>query len=409
LTDIRPLQPEDLERFVGAMTGPFGFDLPEEDDQKAALLVRMRKLFEPQRARAAFDGSRIVGTLGVFSFTMTVPGGTIPVAGTTQVTVQVTHRRRGVFSEMMRAHLEEAVEHGDAGAALWASDSAIYGRFGYGMASWSTELANDRRHVDFHRLAADPAPVEIVDVDEVREPAITVYDRVRAEVPGMMSHTAGWWDRVFSDMPWNRNGAGRARYGLVTQGGVPTGWTKYRIKDRDEDDGHPSQDVVVVQLYADTPGAWSGLWSHVLSHDFGHTIHADVRPIDDPIHSLLGGVRRVRTRVSDGLWFRILDVPRVLEARSYDVADSVAITVNDPLGFTTGSYRIEVESGSAAVAAAADGEIAIDIEDLSALSLGGRSARELAAAGRIGGEAAAIGRLDRLFRGRRAPWSPIIF
>lgn len=408
MTDIRPLESGDLERFVEAMSGPFGFDLPEAAEERTALLERMARLFEPARARCAFDGSKIVGTLGVFSFTMTVPGGTIPVAGTTQVTVQVTHRRQGVLSRMMRSHLEEALEHGDAAAALWASDSAIYGRYGFGMASWSTEVEVDRRYVDFHRKAADPHPVDILDMDGIRAPAIAVYDRVRAAVPGMMQHNEAWWDRIFGDQPWNRGGAGRARYGLVTEGGTPTGWVLYRLKDT-EGHGHPAQDVMVSHLYADSPGAWAGLWSHVLSHDFGQTVRARLRPIDDPIHSLLRGVRRAATTISDGVWVRVLDVARILEARTYPTAGSIGLTIHDPLGFTTGTYRLDTDGAASRVTRSDAGEVEMDIEDLSALSLGGRSAVELAMAGRLRGDDAAIRRLDTLMRGPRAPWSPVIF
>ncbi|MEX2655592.1 MAG: GNAT family N-acetyltransferase [Acidimicrobiia bacterium] len=409
MIEVRPPRGDDLEAYATAMSGPFGFDLPEEPDDRNALLDRMRKLFEPERARCAFDDGRIVGTLGVFSFTMTVPGGTIPVAGTTQVTVQVTHRRRGVLAQMMQAHLEEAIDHGDAAAALWASDSAIYGRFGFGMAAWNTKIDIDRRHTDFHRLASPSAAVETVDVDTIRPLAIKIYDTLRAEVPGMVGHSEAWWDRIFSDLPWSRGGAGRARYGLVTEGGVPTGWTKYRLKDVDGEDDHPSQDVIVVQLYATTPAAWAGLWQHVLSHDFGRTIRADLRPIDDPIHSLLRATRRARTRVTDGLWVRILDVASVLEARTYLTDGSVNFRVHDPLGFTTGSYRLDVTEGGGTVTRVDDANIDLDIEDLSALCLGGRSAVELAMAGRLAGPAAEVEKLDVLFRGMRAPWSPVVF
>ena len=390
------------------MSGPFGFDLPEDESDKKALLERIGKIFEPERARCAFEDGRIIGTLGVFSFTMTVPGGTIPVAGTTQVSVQATHRRRGVLSRMMRAHLDEARERGDAAAALWASDSAIYGQFGYGMAAWNTEIEIDRRHVDLHRLAAAPAPVEVTDVESVREPAIEVYDRIRRQVPGMVSHSEGWWDRLFSDHTWSRGGGTRARYALVVESGAPTGWTKYRLKDV-EGHGHPAQDVIVVQLYAETPGAWSGLWSHVMAHDFGQTIRADLRPIDDPIHSLLRGMRRARTQVSDGLWLRVLDVGGVLEARSYSGAGALEFTVNDPLGYVDGSYRLETDGKSTSVAPIDRADLTLDVEDLGALSLGGRSAVEMALAGRITGPQEGIERLDTLFRGTRAPWSPVIF
>jgi predicted acetyltransferase len=408
LTKIRPLRSDEMEPFLVAMSGPFGFDLPEDESEKAALLERFGRIFEPERARCAFEDDRIIGTLGVFSFTMTVPGATIPVAGTTQVTVQATHRRRGVLSDMMRAHLDEARERGDAAAALWASDSAIYGRFGFGMAAWTTEIEIDRRHVDLHRLAATPAAVELRNVESIRPSAIEIYDRIRRKVPGMVSHSEGWWDRLFSDQPRFRGGATRARYALATEGDVPTGWTKYRLKDV-EGDGHPAQDVIVVQLYAETPAAWSGLWSHVMAHDFGHTIRADLRPVDDPIHSLLRGIRRAKTKVSDGLWFRVLDVPGVLERRTYSGAGAISFTVDDPLGYVGGSYRLDTDGTSTTVQNVEDAELSLDVEDLGALSLGGRSAVELAMAGRIAGPEEAVERLDVLFRGSRAPWSPVIF
>jgi predicted acetyltransferase len=409
LIEIRALQADDVEAFATAMSGPFGFDLPEDAQDRTSMLERLAKTFEPERARCAFDGSRMVGTLGVQSFEMTVPGGTVPVAGTTQVTVQVTHRRRGVFGQMMRAHLSEAAEHGDVAAALWASDSAIYGRFGFGMATWNSEIEIDRRHVDFNRLAADPAPVEVVDVETVRAPAIDLYERLRTQVPGLMAYSEGWWDRILSDPPWNRGGAGRARYGLVTEDGRPTGWVKYRLKDRDEDDGHPAQDVIVAQLYADTASAWSGLWTHVLSHDFGHTIRAGLRPVDDPIHALLRAPRRAATKVTDGMWIRILDVPRALEARTYSLSGRIGLTVRDPLGLVTGTYVLETDGASSLVTTAANGDVELDVEDLGALLLGGRSAVQLALAGRLAGGDGAIIRLDTMFRGHRAPWSPVIF
>jgi predicted acetyltransferase len=408
LTDIRALQSDDLERFVKAMSGPFGFDLPESEEEADEMLARMAKLWEPERAFAAFDGNRIVGTLGTFSFDMTVPGGSLPVAGTTMVTVQVTHRRRGVLTAMMQAHLEEAIAHGDAAAALWASDSAIYGRFGYGMAAWNTEIAVDRTHVDFHRLAVEPALVEVVGVDELRGPAADIYAELRRDVPGMVAHNDAWWNRIFADRPQHREGATKARYGLVVEDGTPTGWVQYRLKNT-EGHGHPAQDVLVSQMYATSPGAWSGLWTHVLSHDFGSTIKADLRPVDDPLHSLLGGMRRARTTLSDGLWFRVLDVKRALEGRQFGTDGRLGLDVKDQLGVTTGRYSLEIDGSEATVDTTKTTDIEIDIEDLSALTLGGRSAVQLAMAGRIHGNNDAIEQLDRMFRGSRAPWSPVIF
>ncbi|MFP5331511.1 MAG: GNAT family N-acetyltransferase, partial [Acidimicrobiia bacterium] len=384
MIDVRPVRAEELEAFLTAISGPFGFDLPDDATERAEMVERTARTFEPERSRCAFDGDRIVGTLGTFSFDMTTPGGTMPVAGTTMVTVSVTHRRSGVLRSMMTSHLQEARERGDSAAALWASDSAIYGRFGYGMAAFSTDLEIDRRHTDFHRLAPDPAPVEPIDVDTLRPQAITVYDRLRRQVPGMVTKSEGWWDRIFSDRPSNRGGATAARHGLVVEDGEPTGWVRYRLKNT-EGHGHPAQDVHVTQLYATTPAAWAGLWNHVLSHDFGNLIKAELRPVDDPIHSLLRGMRRVRTQRQDGLFVRVLDVEAALTSRAYGEAGGLRLRIEDPLGIVTGSYEFETDGAETSVSDADDATVTLDVEDLGALLLGGRSAVELAIAGRIDG------------------------
>ncbi|MDX1448740.1 MAG: GNAT family N-acetyltransferase [Acidimicrobiia bacterium] len=406
--DIRPIDAEQLESFFAAMSGPFGFDLPDDADARGGMLAQVSRIFEPERSRCAFDGDRMVGTLGTFSFQMTTPGGSMPVAGTTMVTVQTTHRRRGVMRAMMEAHLQESIERGDTAAALWASDSAIYGRFGYGMAAFNTELEIDRRHVDFHRLAPTPAVVEPVDVETLRPAAIEVYDRLRQTVPGMVGKSEGWWDRIFSDRQGGGEGTTVPRHCLVTEDGHATGWVRYRLKNT-EGHGHPAQDVLVDQLYAVTPEAWAGAWQHVLSHDFGHLIKARLRPIDDPIHSLLRGMRRVKTTRFDGLFVRVLDVPAALGSRHYGTAGSVSLEVSDPMGIAPGTYRLETDGTASEISRVDDADIALDVEDLGALLLGGRSAVELARAGRIDGPDDQIDLLDRMFRWAPQPWSPIIF
>lgn len=390
------------------MSGPFGFDLPDDADERAQMVERTARTFEAARSQCAFDGDRMVGTLGTFSFEMTTPGGSMPVAGTTMVTVQVTHRRSGVLRSMMTSHLDEAKEQGDAAAALWASDSAIYGRFGYGMAAFNTELEIDRGHTEFHRLAPDPAPVQPIDAEALRPAAVAVYDRLRATVPGMVTKSEGWWDRIFSDRPANRGGATAARHGLVTEDGTPTGWVRYRLENT-EGHGHPAQNVLVSQMYGVTPEAWAGLWQHVLSHDFGHLIKANLRPIDDPIHSLLRGMRRVRTARFDGLFVRVLDVETSLQSRTYGASGTIDIEVVDPLGLANGRFRLDTDGTESTVARVGSASISLDVEDLGAILLGGRSVVELARAGRIQGPAEDVVRLERLFRSAPQPWSPIIF
>ena len=82
------------------------------------------------------DSDEIVGTTNAYSLMMTMPGGAlVPVAGVYLVGVEPTHRRRGVMSSMMRYQLEGLANGGEAVAALWTTDPAIYQGFRYGLAT----------------------------------------------------------------------------------------------------------------------------------------------------------------------------------------------------------------------------------------------------------------------------------
>ena len=81
--EIRAVSPDETRAFHRAMGVPFGFDPTPE------MTERFENIIEHERLRAAYDGDQLVATFGAFSFRMTVPGGTLPTAGTTVVTVLV--------------------------------------------------------------------------------------------------------------------------------------------------------------------------------------------------------------------------------------------------------------------------------------------------------------------------------
>ena len=118
--EIRPVTPEEFEQYLRATERAFGHQptLEEVDNE--------RKVFEPERSLAIFDGGQIVGTTGAFSLEVTAPSGTLPMAGVTAVGVAPTHRRRGLLTMMMRRQLDDVHELGEPLAGLWASEGAIY-------------------------------------------------------------------------------------------------------------------------------------------------------------------------------------------------------------------------------------------------------------------------------------------
>ena len=117
-TEIRPITPEGMDAFAAALF--VGFGTPQVSNE---ILEQQRALCEFDRTLAAFDGDEIVGTTGIFSFDMTVPGGSMPTAGVTWVSVKPTHRRQGTLSQIMRRQLSAVRDRGEADAAPRASAS----------------------------------------------------------------------------------------------------------------------------------------------------------------------------------------------------------------------------------------------------------------------------------------------
>src|SRR5689334_6712371 len=132
---LRPFTSDELVRAHAALEVAFLSD-PDEIARDIDL-----RLLLPEQTIGAFDGAEVVATGGWYRLPMTLPGGSTEVAGVTWISVAPTHRRQGLLRSLMTRQLTDLREDGHAVAALWASEPGIYGRFGYGLASWQLALS----------------------------------------------------------------------------------------------------------------------------------------------------------------------------------------------------------------------------------------------------------------------------
>ncbi|HEY5319404.1 MAG TPA: sterol carrier protein domain-containing protein, partial [Galbitalea sp.] len=112
------------------------------------------------------------------------------------------------------------------------------------------------------------------------------------------------------------------------------------------------------------------------------------------------------------LWTRILDVKAALEARRYSAPGHLVLEVADPLGFAAGRFLLRIaDDGAAAVTPSEEpADLTMNVNELSAIYLGGISVVTLAQAGRIveltPGAAIAA---EASFRSAVTPWLSIWF
>lgn len=397
--------PEDQRRaFYDVLAVVYGFESTDKEFE------RFDRYFEWDRSRGAFDGDRLVSTIGAFSLEMTVPGATMPCGGTTVVSVLPTHRRRGILRMMIDSHLAEVRKREEPIAGLWASDSAIYGRFGYGSAARATEIEIRRDHAAFHRLAPEPTPARLVTVEEAERLLPRFYDEFRLQFPGLFARSPAWWkNRRFHDDPSNRNGYTPHRFAVTETDGAVTGYVQYRYKPS-WNEGHGEGDVRIVEMFGTDPSSWAGLWRYLLDHDLTARVIAPNRSLEDPIFELLAGRRRAKGSIEDSLWIRIMDVARALEGRHYPHPAQTVIALHDPIDGSLTRWGLDVSpEGSEVTPSDSEPAVTMDLEDLGAFFMGWPRFQALGRAGRIQGDPPVLAALDRAFAWSPEPWAPEVF
>ncbi|RZS31343.1 putative acetyltransferase [Herbihabitans rhizosphaerae] len=402
---LRSLTDDDFTAVDTLIQRAFLVDPPHGDREL------VRALYEPERTHGVFDGDELAGTGAIMSKAITLPGvGQVPFAAVTSVAVSQSHRRRGILRMVMDAQLRELHERGgEPIAGLWASEAAIYGRFGYGLATYYADITIAARS-EF-RPGVDLGEDRVREQD--REHALPflreLYDKVAPTRVGYLSRDDAAWTYVLDDGEHRREGSSKYRFAVH-----PQGCAVYRVKG-DWGDVGPKGSLTVQHFLATTPTAYAALWRFLLDHDLIGELTYAAGP-DEPLVHMLSNPRTARRRHSDGLWIRVVDVDRALSARRYATPVDAVLEVSDAgCPWNAGRWRFTANGGEndgdvrvSRTEAAAD--LALDITDLGAIYLGGTRLTTLAAAGRIRElTPGALARVSTAFLTDETPNCPEIF
>ena len=395
--DVRLATAAELRSAIAPVSHYFGNEPTEENVRRFARVLR------PERMHVAEEDGRIVGGASAFEFRFTVPGAIVPAAGVTIVGVLPTHTRRGVLTLLMRAQLDDIHQCGEPIAVLWASEETIYGRFGYGMAALCGEIEIQRVHGKFRSPVDHRGSFRLLSYEEALEAIPPVYARVAAGTPGMFARTREWWEaRALHDSEARRDGAGELVRVVLERDGEGVAYAIYRLR-MDFEAGSSTGEVRVIEAMGVSPEATAGIWRYLLDIDWMERVQAELLPVDHPLFLLLEQPRRMRFRLGDSLWVRLVDVGAALAARTFD--SDVVLEVADAFcPWNDARYALD---GSKSVE---DADIRLDVSDLASVYLGGFTFPQLARAGRVEEiSPGALARADAAFRTDRAPWCPEIF
>ncbi|ORT61766.1 GNAT family N-acetyltransferase [Streptomyces sp. CB03238] len=404
-TDLRVLRSAEWDHWYGQLELAFGgvAEAPQERELWDALTERERSI-------GVWDGDVCVGTAGAFSFRLSVPGGAVvPAAGVTMVSVASTHRRRGILTSMMRRQLDDVFAWGEPLAVLTASEPAIYGRFGYGIATRQLRAEIDTSRV---RLSVpegtDDVALRLVAPAEASAACEAVYARLVPGRPGMLARRPGWERLPLLDPPEERGGGSPLQCVLAERDGETVGFALYSTKPEWEAAG-PKGTVRLRHMGALDPAAYAAVWRFLFGIDLMSTLQVHNRPVDDPWQHLVSDVRRCNLRVQDGLHVRLVDLPAALEARTYQAPVDVVLAVDDAFcPWNTGRWRLSGDTKGATCARTEDpADLSLSVRELGAAYLGGVSLASLAGAGLVREvRQGALAEASLAFGSPVAPWLP---
>ncbi|MFD5133577.1 GNAT family N-acetyltransferase [Streptomyces olindensis] len=400
---LRVLARDDWDKWYDTLLRGFG-GVPEAAEEREL----WNSLTEFDRSLGVWDGDECVGTAGAFSFRVTVPGGaSVPAAGVTMVSVAATHRRRGVLTSMMRRQLDDVRALGEPLAVLTASEPAIYGRFGYGAATFQVNAEIDTSRV---RLSVPPGtddvrvryavPADVLDACEA------VCARLVPRRPGMLARLPGWERLGLLDPESARDGASPLQCVVAERDGETVGYARYRVKPVWEPAG-PNGSVVLQDSAALDPAADAALWRFLFDIDLTSTLVVRGRPVDDAWQYLVSDPRRCRPWVRDSLYVRPVEVGAALESRTYQAPVDVVFEVEDAFcPWNAGHWRLSGDVKGASCERTSDAaDLALSVRELGAAYLGGVSLAALGAAGRVRElRRGALAEASTAFGSGVAPW-----
>ncbi|TKV28075.1 GNAT family N-acetyltransferase [Arthrobacter sp. NamB2] len=383
--------PEDVPRYLAAY----------QADQRVLWGVHDRA--QPAEALGA---DHPVATYGTMVHALNVGAAQLDVHQITAVTVRTSHRRNGILRSMMTRDLREAKERGLPLAILTASEATIYGRFGFGCATFTQSVEVDVRE-RFEVTAPRTGTTTLV----AREHAVRLAEQVFA---GFQASTFGSVDRQYAyprraSGEWGRERPVEDRAVRMAvhydAEGTPVGYVSYRFAGWET----TPYTMKIVDLVAATPSAYLELWRYLGSLDLVQLVTWDGARRDDPLPWALRDRRCYQVKGTDDvLWVRMLDVQGALARRSYEGTGKIVLRVTDDLDIVGGCYVLTVVDGVAEevapVEAATAPDVTLTVNALGSLYLGGVSASVLRSAGALTAHDDAVGLLDALFGRAQEPY-----
>lgn len=292
------------------------------------------------------------GIYGVRPMDLSLPGGSVvPIAGLTWVGVHPDVRRRGVLAAMMTDHLTRCHDAGLAISALHASESGIYGRFGYGMAALMLQVSIGRGTTFTAPHLHDETAALTTELVTMAAPGVS--DRMRAcqsrlagDSPGTIVGSPAFFALLAFEPAEALRDKEPRRVIFARREGEDVGYVGLRREHKWER-ARPSG-TVTVGAFCGTPAARLALARRVVDLDLMGTTKIESVGADDPLLGWVGGPRDTGDlQTWDSTWIRLVDLGAAWSLRSFEADCDVVVEVEDRHApWNAGRWRLTASGGS---------------------------------------------------------------
>ena len=346
---------------------------------------------QPEWTTCVFERGALATSFAAWPFSMRFNGQRAAVAGVTAVGTLPTKRRRGYLRAAMESSLHEQYERGQSLAALYASQAAIYQRYGYAVTSQRRRYEIDPHDLHFTHAPTPTGDLTVANAADLPDDAQVIRDLYRQFAEprnGLLHRGRDLWNAELLSEPADIH-EGPVRCLLYEEDGVTLGYTLYTAREdralNEPSAGQRDHRIAVREYGWLTADAYVAMWQYLAAHDLTWRITVQDTAADDPLWSLARDPRTLRTQIMDGILVRIVDLPRALPIRNYDVEAELCFQISDELcPWNRGAWSLEVGPEGAEIRQTDQTpQLSMDIHAMAQLATGHLSASYLHRIGRI--------------------------
>ena len=239
-------------------------------------------------------------------------------------------RRTATHRQGTRATAGHLHEQGERPlAVLFASQAAIYQRFGYAVVSTSHSYSIEPSYIQFNEPLEVPGTLRHVDPSPEADFGLLVglYREFREQRTGYVHRGKAMWDAgVLSPVSGEM-----VRTAVVyEEDGEAQGYCLYRTgPGAFSDPPEPNQQCIIDDIVWLNPRAYRAFWKNFSKLGLTRRIEWSPAPPDDPLPHLLLEPRQLRDRLSEQLLARIVDILGAFRARGYQESETLRFAITD--------------------------------------------------------------------------------